>query len=456
MDFTDKKVLVVGLAISGTAAMDLLLNRGAEVHAYDSKNPDEIRVRLDGLVKRGAKIFGSELWPDVTGENYDFAVISPGVPLDSPIIEKIVQNGTKIIGELELAYLAKKSNVEIYAVTGTNGKTTTTALLEHIFKRAGRNAVAGGNIGVALSHLVQVFEDGVIVTETSSFQLDTTDKFHAHIAGIINITPDHLDRHKSMINYIRAKAQIFVNQDPSDYLVLNFEDKVVREMANYTRSNPVFFSTERVLNKGIYVRDGIITFVYEGQNLEICAVQELSLRGKHNLENVLCAVGISCLAGLEPELIKQALQDFPGVKHRMEEITLSDGILYINDSKGTNPESTMRALDAFEQPIILIAGGRDKGSDFGRLSKIISVRVKALVLLGEAREKIKNAVQEQGYKEIYEVSDLEQAVSTAYSLARTGDVVLLSPACASWDMFKSYEERGDLFRDLVMKKISPN
>ncbi len=454
MDFNGRKVLVIGLAISGTAAVDLLLNRGAEVDGYDYKDTRELQERMAGVASRGARMFTGDNWPPFGEKVYELAVVSPGVPLDAPIVLAALAGGVRVIGELELAYLAKDPRVEIYAITGTNGKTTTTSLLEHIFRKSGRQAIAGGNIGVALSQLVQAFPKGLIVTEASSFQLDTIQSFHAHISGIINITPDHLDRHKNMMNYIKAKAQIFVNQDEQDFLVLNFEDKVVREMANYARSNIVYFSTERVLNRGVYVRDGVVTFTYGDQQQQICPVKELSLRGKHNLENILCAVGISCLAGLEPESIGAALRDFPGVRHRLEEIALFEGILYINDSKGTNPDSTIKALESFEQPVVLIAGGRDKGSDFSKLSRLIASNVKALVLLGEAREKIKQAVLDEGFKEIYEVSDLIEAVARSRELANSGEVVLLSPACASWDMFRSYEERGDLFREEVMKMIT--
>lgn len=454
VDLTGKKILVIGLAVSGTAAVDLLLNYGAEVYAYDMKNPAELHQLTAGVEQRGARIYAGGERPPVAAGVYDFAVISPGIPEETPLVQELVRNGIRIIGELELAYLAKSAGVEILAVTGTNGKTTTTALLEHIFRKAGRPAVAGGNIGVALSQLVQSFAEGVIVAETSSFQLDAIERFRAHIAGIINITPDHLDRHKNMTNYVRAKAHIFVNQDENDYLVLNFEDKAVRELANYARAGTCYFSTERILNKGVYVRSGMIVFAGGNQVLEICPVRALSLRGKHNLENILCAVGMSCLAGLDPVLIGEALRDFPGVRHRLEEIALYDGVLYINDSKGTNPDSTIKALDAFEQPIVLIAGGRDKGSDFTSLAKLIASRAKALVLLGEARDKIRAAVEEENFRDIYEAADLAEAVARARELARSGDVVLLSPACASWDMFRNYEERGDLFREQVMKFIT--
>lgn len=455
MDFTNQRILVVGLGISGTAAVELLLNRGARVYAYDAKPYNDVENQVKNVESRGALIFNSDEWPPLGPAAYDLAVVSPGVPEESPLVLAIRATGIRLIGELELAYMAKTEEVEILAVTGTNGKTTTTALLEHIYRKCGQAAVAGGNIGVALSQLVQSFARGTIIAETSSFQLDAIESFHAHIAGIINITPDHLDRHKTMNNYIRAKAHVFVNQDESDYLVLNFEDKAVREMANYSRSNAVYFSTERTLNRGVFIRSGVIVFSCGNRVLELCPVRELSLRGKHNLENVLCAVGMSCLAGLNPELIGQALKDFPGVRHRLEEIAMCEGVLYINDSKGTNPDSTIRALEAFEQPLILIAGGRDKGSDFSGLARLIASRAKALVLLGEAREKIRAAVASENFKEIYEAADLAEAVERARDLACCGDVVLLSPACASWDMFRNYEERGDLFREQVMNMLAP-
>lgn len=448
MEFRGKRILVVGIARSGIAAVKSLTRREAVLFACDQKASDELGDILLEMEVLGVEVYAGS-YPQVSKDRFDLLIASPGVPL---YIEPFIQahnTGVPVIGELELAYLLKPDTVDFYAISGTNGKTTTVSLLQAILAADGRKALAGGNIGVPLTTLVDNIEAGVIVVEASSFQLETTCNFQPHISALINITPDHLDRHKSMEGYIKAKSKIFAYQSKDDYAVLNYEDQHIRTMVQECPARVIYFSNRQVLPEGAFIKDDLIYFVMDNKVLPICPVHELSLRGQHNLENILCAVAIAIIAGTKIESIRDTLKNFTGVRHRIEEVAVLDGILYVNDSKATNPESAIKALESFNEPIILIAGGRSKGSSFEEFAGLIKEKVKGLILLGEAREEIRKAVMDVGFQNIHEVNDFNTAVATARELAAAGDVVLLSPACASWDMFKSYEQRGDLFCELV-------
>ncbi|MEN6324902.1 MAG: UDP-N-acetylmuramoyl-L-alanine--D-glutamate ligase [Syntrophomonas sp.] len=448
MDFSGKRILVVGLARSGWSAINVLSKRGAVLSACDSKSVEKLGEKYLELKDLGVRLYAGS-YPQVDRGDYDLLVVSPGVPLQIAPIKQAYEAGIPVIGEVELAFLLKAEGVEIYAITGTNGKTTTTALLQFIMKTAGKKAYSGGNIGVPLTALLDQLEEGVIAVEMSSFQLDTSIDFRSHICGLLNITPDHLDRHGSMESYIAAKAKIFARQDSNDYAIFNYEDESLRKMAEFCPSQVIFFSSERILNEGAFVEDGTITVRLNSIKQPICSAAELLLRGRHNLDNILCAVLMAYIGGVQAEVICLALKTFKGVRHRMEEVAVHNGIIYINDSKATNPESVMRALESFNEPIILIAGGRNKGSQFNILAQYIKAMVKELILLGEAKQDLKAAVIDAGFKNIHEVEDLEAAVAKSYELAQKGDVVMLSPACASWDMFANYEQRGDLFCEAV-------
>ncbi len=452
MDFSGKRILVVGLARSGLSAINVLSKRGAVLSACDSKSAEKLEQKYLELKDLGVKLYTGS-YPQVDSGDYDLLVVSPGVPLQIAPIRQAYEAGIPVIGEVELAFLLKAGGVEIYAITGTNGKTTTTALLQFIMETAGKKAYSGGNIGIPLTALLDQLEEGVIAVEMSSFQLDTSIDFRPHICGLLNITPDHLDRHGSMESYIAAKAKIFARQDSSDYAIFNYEDESLRKMAEFCPSQVIFFSSERILEEGAFVEDGTITVRLNSKRQPICPVAELLLRGRHNLENILCAVLMAYIGGAQTEAIRLALKTFKGVRHRMEEVAVHNGIIYINDSKATNPESVMRALESFSEPIILIAGGRNKGSQFNILAQYIKAKVKELILLGEAKQDLKAAVIDAGFENIHEVEGLEAAVAKSYELARKGDVVMLSPACASWDMFANYEQRGDLFCEAVRSKI---
>jgi len=436
-------VLVVGLARSGLAAAQSLHKHGAAVVGYDQKGFDSLDPAVKDLERMGIQVV-NEWEPDMV-KSLDLIVVSPGVPLSLPILEWAQAQRIPVIGELELAFQLKNEQVDLLAVSGTNGKTTTTALLRYILEKDGRSAYYGGNIGNALTSLMDNLTQGVVVAEVSSFQLETVEKFRPRICGLLNITPDHLDRHKTMDAYIKAKSKIFEQQQPDDYAVFNYDDHCLRQLAENCPAIVVYFSALHQLAEGFFIDRDVIVYRRDHQNTQICPVGDIRLRGQHNLENVLCAVAMSYLYGAKPARISDALKTFTGVRHRMEEVVYNKGVLYVNDSKATNPESAMKALQSFQQPIILIAGGRNKGSDFTEFAQMAAARVRDLIILGEARQEIKDAVMKTSFRNIHEVNDLTEAVELASRLATDGDVVLLSPACASWDQFPSYEHRGDLF-----------
>ncbi|MDD4802021.1 MAG: UDP-N-acetylmuramoyl-L-alanine--D-glutamate ligase [Syntrophomonas sp.] len=453
MNLAGKRVLVIGLARSGMSAIDALHKRGAVIFAHDAKSSDQLEDEFNRLKNMGVTVYLG-VNPPLPELGLDMLVVSPGVPLEIGLIKDAGAQGIPIIGELELAYRLKSEQVEMYAITGTNGKTTTTALLHYIMEKDGRNATAGGNIGVALCNLVDEMQHGVIIAEVSSFQLETAVTFRPHICGILNITPDHIDRHKTISEYIRTKSKIFEHQDENDYLILNYDDETVRGYKNIAASQVVFFSTRQILAEGVFIENNTVFIVENGQKERIASLDNVLLRGQHNLENILCATAMAWMAGVKGEVIQESLNTFKAVRHRLEEVGEHKGILYINDSKGTNPDSTIKALESFDRPIVLIAGGRAKGGSYADVAQVMASRIKSLVLLGEAKELLKSAVMDYGFKNIYEVDDFSSAVYKAIELADAGDVVLLSPACASWDMFPSYEHRGDLFCELVRKTIA--
>ncbi len=449
MELFNKRVLVVGLGKSGQAAAIALTHCQAQVEACDLKPSESFDPELIASLERlGVKIYTGG-YPPVSSATYDMLVASPGISLDIEPFQQALACNLPVIGEVELAYQIKQPELTMLAVTGTNGKTTTTALLEYILQADGRQAAAGGNIGTPLTRLVEEMTDGIIVVEMSSFQLETIHEFKPGVSGMLNITPDHLDRHKTMQAYTAAKARIFKNQSREDFALLNYDDEVIRQMADQCPARVWFFSQQQSVEEGVYLDNGRIVITSAGVTYPICNQQEVLLRGRHNMENILCAAGMAFCCGVSAEVIGSALKTFCAVRHRMEEAADIDGVLYINDSKATNPDSVIKALDAFSRPIILIAGGRSKGSSFDELAHSIKQKVKTLILLGEARAEIRRAVMDADFQNIYEVETLTDAVNTARRKAQPGDVVLLSPACASWDMFLNYEQRGDLFCSLV-------
>ncbi len=446
----NKNVLIVGLGRSGIAAIQSMLRLGARVFVQDSKKQSNIDANLISyLNEKNVKCYFNRIPSDLSA--FDMLILSPGVSPELSFIQEAKEKGVEIIGELEIAYRIGSGNY--VAITGTNGKTTTTTLVGEIFKAAKRKTYVVGNIGTAvISASIDAPEDGWMITETSSFQLETTRYFKPAVSAILNITPDHLNRHHTMEDYKAAKAKIFENQRDDGYLVINFDDRECFEMAKSCKAEVVPFSRKEQLNAGVFVKDNFIVIREKsGKTVEICGVNELKMIGLHNLENALAATGICYYAGIEPQVIASVLCRFTGVEHRIEFCGEVDGVKYYNDSKGTNIDATVTALRAIEKNIILIAGGDAKGQNFDELIEAFNGSVKKMVLLGRDAYMIQEAADKCGFKDYVFCKDMDDCVRKAYDIAKPGDNVLLSPACASWDMYDNYEQRGEHFKNCVSR-----
>ena len=448
MNLKDKKVLLVGLAKTGISTIKHLDKLGANIIVNDIKGKEklsEILKELEGL-NNVEYILG---YHPQNVDDIEMAVVSPGVPLDLPFIIKLKQSNIEIIGEVELAYRLS-NNPTFIGITGTNGKTTTTSLVGEIFKRANVDTYIVGNIGNPVIDTVGVAnEKSVLVTELSSFQLESIDTFKPNVSAVLNFTEDHLNRHHTMENYIEAKARIFMNQNSEDFCILNYDDEEVRELSQNVKAKRIFFSRKEQVQGGIYLDKDNNIVIDINDKIILMNKEELSLPGNHNLENCMAAVGIAYVSNVNVDVIKDVLKTFAAVEHRQEFVRNLNGVMFVNDSKATNPDSSIKAVQSYKTPIVLIAGGMDKQSNFDELLNIAKENVKALVLLGETAPKIKENAQEKGFKDIYIVKDMKEAVETSYKIANKNEVVLLSPACASWDMYKSFEVRGNDFKDSV-------
>ena len=455
---TGVRVTVVGMARSGVAAARLLQDAGALVTVADRKNRGELLGILGSLDQAATRL--------VLGNDYESAlsqaelvVISPGVPYRLEALERVRRRGVKVISELDLA--SRFLSAPILALTGTNGKSTTVTLIGKMLQESGKRVFVGGNLGTAISEAavqsLRAMKMGrpcpydALVVEVSSFQLETVEQFHPWIAAILNVTVDHQDRYGSIDEYIAAKNRIFENQTPSDYALFNLDDARVAPLRRSARANVLGFTRTQTLPSnlagGTYLDRDRIMATIGGQMQEICARSEVKVIGNHNVENAMVAATYALLSGCPLGIIRQVLREFPGLEHALEVVRERRGIRFINDSKGTNVDATLKALESIDQPIWLIAGGRDKGGDFSRLAPAIHQRVKRLVLIGEAAPLMANAMKE--YQGIERAGTLREAVELAASEADAGDVVLLSPACASFDMFADYQDRGRQFKALV-------
>lgn len=451
MDLKNKNVLLVGLAKTGVSTIKKLNKLGANIIVNDIKSKD----KLEGIIEEIDNLDNIEY---VLGhhleniENIDLTIVSPGVPLDLPFIEKLKSAGIKIIGEVELAYKLSKNPIFI-GITGTNGKTTTTSLVGEMFKKANKDTYIVGNIGNPVIDTVDLTnESSYLVTELSSFQLESIEDFKPKVSTIINITEDHLNRHHTMENYIHAKAEIFKNQDKTDFSILNYDDPIVRELAKNNNANVLYFSIKEEVKQGAYLdKNNNIVIKMDDKETVLMNKNELSLPGNHNLENAMSAILMAYVLNIDINVIIETLKTFKGVEHRLEFVTNKDGIMFVNDSKGTNPDSTIKAITSYEKPIVLIAGGYEKQSDFTEMIKYATKNVKALVLLGQTADKIAAAAKDHGITNISRVENMEEAVKKAYEIAESGDVVLLSPACASWDMYPNFEARGLDFKENIYK-----
>jgi UDP-N-acetylmuramoylalanine--D-glutamate ligase len=444
MNLKDKRVLVVGLGKSGVASALFLKSRGARVTVSDAKSTEDLSDQIPSLLDQGIAVeTGGH--GERTFREQDLIVVSPGVPVDAPLLVQARALGGLVIGEIELA--ARFLRGRIVAITGSNGKTTTTSLTGEILTAGGFSALVGGNIGTpAISFVERATPDSVIVLEVSSFQLETIDTFCPKVAVVLNVTPDHLDRHRTVEAYVDAKARIFENQSGEDFAVLNADDPACAAMAARTRAKVFWFSRQKVVQQGAWVRGGNIVFRDAKQQYEVMLASEIPLKGAHNVENVLAAVCVGSLMGCAPEKIRQAVRDFMAVEHRLEYVATVRGVDYYNDSKATNVDATIKALESFPSNIHLILGGKDKGSDYSVLNALLRERVKCVYTIGAAAGKIESQIRRV---EVVHAETLENALRRANAVAEPGDVVLLAPACASFDQFRSYEHRGQVFKEIV-------
>jgi UDP-N-acetylmuramoylalanine--D-glutamate ligase len=450
MELKGKKVLVVGLGKSGLAAALFLRRRGAQVTVSDVRSAEALAKDIPALLEEGIMVEtgGHGL---LTFRRQDLIVVSPGVPLNTPELAQVRSFGLPVIGELELA--ARFLKGRSLAITGSNGKTTTTALVGEIIEKAGIPTLVGGNIGVPVIALIDQSTDQTwSVLEVSSFQLESTQRFHPSIAVILNITPDHLDRHGSFENYALAKERIFAAQDENDFVVLNADNARAAQAASRSVAKVFFFSVEHSVLQGAWVEDGYVVYrpAKDAAIEKIMPLNRVPLKGAHNVENVLAAVCASRLAGVSAEQIRIGVESFQAVEHRLEFVAKINGVDYYNDSKATNVDATAKAVASFSSGIHLILGGKDKNSDYTQLAHLLRARVRAVYTIGTAAAKIES--QLRGVIPILACETLDNAVSAAASAARPGEVVLLAPACSSFDQFENYEQRGRVFKELVSER----
>lgn len=448
MELQGKKVLVFGSGKSGIGASDLLAKVGAFPVIYDGNaetDKDAVVHKTDGTYS--VTVYAGEL-PKEVQDSLDLVVLSPGVPTDLPLVKSFYEQGLPVWGEVELAY--RVGDGEVLAITGTNGKTTTTALLGKIMQDARESVFVVGNIGTPYtSKALEMKQNSVTVAEISSFQLETIDEFAPKVSAILNITEDHLNRHHTMEEYIRVKELITENQGTEDVCVLNYEDEVLREFGKHLTPRVVYFSSGRKLDEGIYL-DGNKIILKDGEKeIEVVKTEDLKLLGKHNFENVMAAVAMAYYDGVSLDSIRKSICEFTAVAHRIEYVTEKKGVVYYNDSKGTNPDAAIKGIQAMNRPTLLIGGGYDKQSGYDEWIEAFGGKVRYLVLIGQTKEKIKEAAEKHGFHDIILCEDLKEAVKVCEEKAQPGDAVLLSPACASWGQFDNYEQRGDMFKEYV-------
>lgn len=448
MELQGKKVLVFGSGKSGIGASDLLAKVGAFPVIYDGNaetDKDAVVHKTDWTYP--VTVYAGEL-PKEVQDSLDLVVLSPGVPTDLPLVKSFYEQGLPVWGEVELAY--RVGDGEVLAITGTNGKTTTTALLGKIMQDARESVFVVGNIGTPYtSKALEMKPNSITVAEISSFQLETIDEFAPKVSAILNITEDHLNRHHTMEEYIRVKELITENQGTEDVCVLNYEDEVLREFGKHLTPRVVYFSSGRKLDEGIYL-DGNKIILKDGEKeIEVVKTEDLKLLGKHNFENVMAAVAMAYYDGVSLDSIRKSICEFTAVAHRIEYVTEKKGVVYYNDSKGTNPDAAIKGIQAMNRPTLLIGGGYDKQSGYDEWIEAFDGKVRYLVLIGQTKEKIKEAAEKHGFHDIILCEDLKEAVKVCEEKAQPGDAVLLSPACASWGQFDNYEQRGDMFKEYV-------
>lgn len=445
-DFTGKHVIVAGTGISGIGAVKLLDKCNADITLYDGNEAlkeEDIREKIKGI--SNVKVVIGELKDEVINDN-ELMILSPGIPIDAPFVNKVRDMGLEIWGEIELAYANSKGR--LVAITGTNGKTTTTSLVGEIMKNTYKDVYVVGNIGMSYADIAfDTTDDTVTVAEISSFQLETIKNFHPEVCAVLNITPDHLNRHYTMENYANVKMSIGKNQNADEICVLNYDDEILKNKK--TSGKIIYYSSKSQLKQGVYLDNDEIVMRIDGKNEVVCNIHDMQLVGIHNVENVMAAVAISYYMGSSIDIIRDTIKTFKAVEHRIEYVTEKDGVIYYNDSKGTNTDASIKAIEAMSRPTILIAGGYDKGCEFDEWIDKFGDKIKFLVLLGKTKDKIAQTAREHGYNNFVMADSLLEAVNVSKAHAESGDAVLLSPACASWDMFTGYEERGRMFKEFV-------
>ena len=451
MNLNNCQILVVGFGITGVPLVDFLHKKGASVTLNDAKKRNELQEALKHIENYNVRtvLGGHPLDLSLYG-NPEMIIVSPGVPVDLPFLQAFRKKGIPVIGEIELAFRFMKAPV--VAITGTNGKTTTTALTGEIFRLGGKSPEVVGNIGIpAISKAEALGSDQFYVMEVSSFQLETIELFRPKAAALLNITPDHLNRHGSMEAYASLKYRIFENQQEDDVSVINADDAACMTYREQLKSRKCFFSRFNKLPEGVFIEHEEMIARWNDAEKHLIHIGKIGIPGSHNLENAMAAAALAITSGVSEEAVREGLETFKGVAHRIEHVATIDGVDYVNDSKATNPDAAIKAVEAVEAPIILLAGGMDKKNDFTALIKTFEDKVKWLYVYGETAAQLIETAHSVGFQKISNVSDLEEAVMSAASISRSGDTVLLSPACASWDMYTSFEERGNHFKSLVSK-----
>ncbi len=448
MDLSTKKILIAGAGISGIGAAQLLSQAGISATIYDGNtelDKESVRARVGGQTELGFEL--GEAREDLA-EEYDLLVLSPGISIHKPIAKIFYDNNKPVWGEIELAYHFSKG--KIAAITGTNGKTTTTALVGKILEEYYDSVYVVGNIGIPFTGVANETKDSsVIAAEISSFQLETTYDFKPAVSAVLNVTPDHLDRHGTMEIYGDTKLSISKMQTKDDVILLNYDDPITREMAGRTNARPVMFSRLEELGEGIILKDKIFMIRENEKEISICSTDEIKLLGGHNHENVLAAIGICYYMGVPVEAIRKGVMEFTAVEHRIEYVDTVDGVDYYNDSKGTNPDAAIKGIQAMVKPTVLLGGGYDKKSSYGEWIDAFDGKVKCLIVMGATAQAIADTAKEHGFEEVVFADTFDEAMDIAKKTAKPGDAVLLSPACASWGMFKNYEVRGQRFKEIV-------
>lgn len=448
MDLSNKKILIAGAGISGIGAAQLLGKAGLAATIYDGNtelDQDSVRARVGLDMELGFELGDAK---EELAQDYDLLILSPGISIHKPIAQMFYANNKPVWGEIELAYHFAKG--KIAAITGTNGKTTTTALTGKILEEYYKSVFVVGNIGIPFTSVaLDTSEESVIAAEISSFQLETTIDFKPAVSALLNVTPDHLDRHGSMEVYGDTKLSISKKQDKNEVIILNYDDPITRSMAERTPARPVMFSRLEELEEGIILKGDTFVIRENGEEIPVCRLDEIKLLGGHNHENILAAIGVCYYMGVPVDAIRRGVMAFTAVEHRIEYVDTVDGVDYYNDSKGTNPDAAIKGIQAMVKPTILLGGGYDKKSTYGEWIDSFDGKVKCLIVMGATAQAIADTAKEHGFEPVVFAETFEEAMDIARTKAEPGDAVLLSPACASWGMFKNYEVRGKVFKEIV-------